>query len=106
MPFSTGSTDGLKSAVGMGGGAAPPFANKMIRVTLPYRNHCDGMMLLLRCKHGRPKKSEGLRAMTATRIATLTPTILVTVDTFQNRRGFEGLKAAMAGLSFRVTTPG
>ena len=55
--------------------------------------------------HG-PKSSEGLTITTFTRIAAPIPTVVVTVDIFQSRKGSEGLKATMASLEFRVTVPG
>ena len=49
------------------------------------------------------KESEGLTATTVTK--SRTPTIPVTLDTFQDRRGSESLPATRTGLGFKVTVP-
>ena len=47
-------------AGGVGGGPSPPFANKMICITISYCKHGDDMMLLSYGKPRWPLKQPGL----------------------------------------------
>ena len=93
--------DGFRTA-GVVGGAALRIGKHNGPHNCPFLQHDDDMtrfFLEAWMAHEAPR----VTATTITKIATPSPTSPVTVDTFQNPRGSEGLKASMAGLGFGVT---
>ena len=81
--------DGFKTR-GVWGGAAPPFAHKMIRIALSHCKHGDCMMRLFFRSMDGPRGSKGNNDDNY-EDRDPDPTILATVDMFQTP-GSEGLK--------------